>query len=355
MPLQQRHKLHLKIHLPMMRLLVLYIPHHGWHYRHTHAKRTIPLLPRKLVPLLVRPSRRIRLNHAHSLRQWQRRRNLHQKVRMIRHASYCMHKNPLVLADTRRIRPKPRPKLHRNSRPPLLRTKHNMHHILRVSMRQAASLSLLRALPNRSAVGASQFNPARQRWAKAPYPIPSAGGAPHSLSRRESMVCCTPRLLRRYVNIRRNTNAKKRPSRSLEAAMEASWADIGDRIGILGRQDMAATNRTVRVCELGVIGTCCHHSLYDTDQLGSPPREETGRLCFRLRPLRSPHDGGSQSAFQKPGDNWCSLILPVSPNYKFPPTPSNRSTSASHGRLNPPQPGLPLHLPPHRCPRTLSS
>jgi alkylation response protein AidB-like acyl-CoA dehydrogenase len=39
------------------------------------------------------------------------------------------------------------------------------------------------ALPNRSAVGASQFNPARQRWAKAPHPIPSAGGAPHSVER----------------------------------------------------------------------------------------------------------------------------------------------------------------------------
>jgi hypothetical protein len=138
MLLQQRHKLRLKIHLPMVCLLILYIRHHGRHRRRAHTKRPIPLLPRKLKPLLVRPPRRIRIDRRHCLSQRQSSRNLHQKMRMIRHASYGMHKYPLVLADPRCIRPKPRPKLRRNSGPPILRTKHHMHHILHITMSQAA-------------------------------------------------------------------------------------------------------------------------------------------------------------------------------------------------------------------------
>src|SRR5216683_3777679 len=64
---QQRKKLLLKTHFPVMRFLILYISHHHWNNRRAHAKRRVPLLPRELVTFFVCPPRRIRFDRANRL------------------------------------------------------------------------------------------------------------------------------------------------------------------------------------------------------------------------------------------------------------------------------------------------
>src|SRR6266852_4883062 len=64
---QQRKKLLLKTHFPVMRFLILYISNYHWHNRRAHAKRRVPLLPRELVTFFVCPPRRIRFDRANRL------------------------------------------------------------------------------------------------------------------------------------------------------------------------------------------------------------------------------------------------------------------------------------------------
>ena len=147
MLLQQRAKLVGKTHLPVMGILILYIAHYRWNVRRAHTERSIPLLPFDPVrpglqgfiltnPELqnVSPPRRIGFDRCDGLRQRQTRRNLHQQMNVVFHASNGVYNNPMLLANSGRIGPQLGPKFCGNALAPLLGAEHHMNHILRIGM-----------------------------------------------------------------------------------------------------------------------------------------------------------------------------------------------------------------------------
>lgn len=86
MPPQQRDKLILEAHLPMVLLLIPNILENFFFIRRAHRKRPIPRLPGKTTMTLrdsAKPSRRIRLHHAHTLRDGQIGRQSHEHMHVV--------------------------------------------------------------------------------------------------------------------------------------------------------------------------------------------------------------------------------------------------------------------------------
>lgn len=88
-----------------MLLLILYVPDHDGNYRRTHTERAVTLLPRKLMSLFARPSRRIRLDRCNCLRQRQDRWNLAKNMNVIFRATYGMNIDIQISTNARDVCP----------------------------------------------------------------------------------------------------------------------------------------------------------------------------------------------------------------------------------------------------------
>jgi hypothetical protein len=157
-----------------MHLLILDVPNRCRHQRPAHAKRSIPLLPRKLETFVVRPPRRIRFDGVNCFRHRQSWWNLDQEMNVILHPANRMNLNSELSADSRHIRPHPRLPFLRNRFAPFLRAEDNMNHILRVCVGDVSHLrryASLHHIPSAYALG---------------YPLPRLRRSPFPSSSQES-------------------------------------------------------------------------------------------------------------------------------------------------------------------------